>query len=95
MGSSCQFNLELLATGSTALGIKGSKIGQVRLALPPIGEQRAISEFIQSETAKLDVLRAESEHAIALLKERRSALIAAAVTGQINVRGLVTEPEVA
>ena len=33
MGGACQFNLEQLATGSTALGIKGSKVGQVRLCL--------------------------------------------------------------
>src|SRR6476469_7244491 len=46
MGSYCQANLEQLATGSTALGIKGSKVGQVRLLLPPIGEQRRIVVFL-------------------------------------------------
>lgn len=91
MGSACQFNLELLATGSTALGIKGSKVGQVRLCLPPKSEQAEIVRFIDFETAKLDCLTAEAEHVVALLKERRNSLIAAAVTGQIDVRGAIGE----
>lgn len=56
-----------------------------QLAVPPITEQHAIVEHIARETAKLDAVRAATEHTIALLKERRSALIAAAVTGQIDV----------
>ncbi|WP_255632200.1 restriction endonuclease subunit S [Xenophilus sp. Marseille-Q4582] len=38
-------------------------------------------------------MRASAEHAIGLLRERRSALIAAAVTGQIDVRGVVSAKE--
>ena len=41
------------------------------------------------ETAKLDTLTAEAQRAIDLLQERRTALISAAVTGQIDVRGAV------
>ena len=55
--------------------------------MPPIDEQRAIVAHIAAETAKLDALRAATERTIALLKERRAALIAAAVTGQIEVEG--------
>ena len=62
---------------------------------PPVDEQRAISEYLKAEDRKLDTLRAESERAIGLLKERRSALIAAAVTGQIEVRGAVSAAHVA
>ncbi|MFT4063321.1 restriction endonuclease subunit S [Paraburkholderia sp.] len=91
MGSACQFNLEQLATGSTALGIKGSKVGQVRLCLPPLDEQREIVRHINVETSKLDLLRIEAERSIDLLKERRSALIAAAVTGKIDVRNAVSQ----
>jgi type I restriction enzyme S subunit len=58
---------------------------EVYLPVPPLDEQRAIVEHIGRETAKLDALRAATERTIALLKERRSALIAAAVTGQIDV----------
>lgn len=52
---------------------------------PPLDEQREIVRHIATETAKIDRLRAATEHSIALLKERRRALIAAAVTGQIDI----------
>jgi type I restriction enzyme S subunit len=51
----------------------------------PLDEQRAIVEHIARETAKLDAVRAATERTIALLRERRSALIAAAVTGQLDL----------
>jgi len=53
--------------------------------VPPSAEQRAIIAHIKCETAKLDALREATEKTISLLKERRAALIAAAVTGQIDV----------
>jgi type I restriction enzyme S subunit len=55
------------------------------LPVPPLAEQRAIVAHIATATAKLDGLRAAAERTIALLKERRAALIAAAVTGKIAV----------
>jgi type I restriction enzyme S subunit len=55
------------------------------MPLPPLAEQDAILEAVQAETAKIDRLRAATEHSIRLLKERRGALIAAAVTGQIDI----------
>lgn len=58
----------------------------MQLPIPPQGEQIEIAEYLSRETARLDALCAEADRAIALLKERRSALIAAAVTGQIDVR---------
>ncbi len=53
--------------------------------MPPLDEQRAIVDRIDRETAPLDAMRSATERTIALLKERRAALIAAAVTGQIDV----------
>jgi len=53
--------------------------------VPSIDEQRAIVAHIEKETAKLDALRTATERTISLLKERRAALIAAAVTGGIYV----------
>ncbi len=58
---------------------------EVYLPVPPQEEQRAVIAHIARETAKLDAVRAATERTIALLKERRSALIAAAVTGQLDV----------
>ena len=62
-------------------------LGRFEIALPPAAEQRAITGYIGHSTSRLDALRAATERTIALLKERRSALIAAAVTGQIDVGG--------
>lgn len=53
--------------------------------VPPVPEQCAIVEHIERETSKLDALRAAAERTIGLLKERRAALIAAAVTGKVGV----------
>jgi type I restriction enzyme S subunit len=61
------------------------RLGDMAVPLPPHGEQCAIVEYITRETARVDAVRAATERTIALLKERRSALIAAAVTGQIDV----------
>jgi type I restriction enzyme S subunit len=57
------------------------------MPLPPIDEQDEIVAHIAAETGKLDALRAATERTIALLKERRAALIAAAVTGKLDVQG--------
>jgi type I restriction enzyme, S subunit len=84
MGSSCQFNLEQLATGSTALGIKGSKVGQVRLCLPPLDEQSEIALFLDREVRKVDALVEQQQRLIELLKEKRQAVISHAVIKGLN-----------
>lgn len=58
----------------------------VVLLFPPIDEQQAIIETIKREGARIDALVSKTECSILLLKERRSALITAAVTGQIDLR---------
>ncbi|MFZ1597988.1 MAG: hypothetical protein WAW26_19250, partial [Anaerolineae bacterium] len=80
-----QWQLGSFATGSTALGIKGERLHMLRNLLPPIDEQRAIVAHIAAETARLDAAAAATARTIALLKERRAALIAAAVTGRIDM----------
>ncbi len=66
----------------------------LEFALPPLDEQAAIAEFIADATKRFDSLTAEADVAMTLLKERRSALISAAVTGKIDVRGLVADAPV-
>ena len=61
-------------------------VGGMKVTLPPLAEQTAIAEFLDAELAKFDALTAEAQRAIDLLQERRTALISAAVTGQIDVR---------
>jgi type I restriction enzyme S subunit len=65
--------------------LSGEDVRTLRLAVPPLDEQRAIVGHLTRETATLDAVRAATERTIALLKERRSALIASAVTGQLNM----------
>jgi len=69
--------------------LNAEELGSCLVALPPLPEQRSIAAFLDRETAKFDELIAEAHHAIALLRERRTALISAAVTGKIDVRSLV------
>ena len=55
--------------------------------VPPLDEQESIADYIDTETAKLDALIAKVTNAIERLREYRTALISAAVTGKIDVRG--------
>lgn len=63
-------------------------IARFKIALPPPTEQDAVVSFLDREIAHIDELIEVAIRAITLLQERRSALISAAVTGQIDVRGL-------
>lgn len=55
--------------------------------IPPSFEQTQIARFLDYETARIDALIEEANSGVGLLQERRSALISAAVTGKIDVRG--------
>ncbi len=70
-------------------GLSLEDVRDAPVFLPPIAEQLAIVSYLHAQTSKLDTLNSEAERAITLLKERRAALISAAVTGKIDVRGLV------
>lgn len=79
--------LKNIMVGSTFKRVNVEEIRGLIVPMPPPAEQFQIAEFIESETTKSEALMIEAERAITLLHERRSALIAAAVTGQIDVRG--------
>ncbi|MFD5285159.1 restriction endonuclease subunit S [Streptomyces rubrogriseus] len=72
--------------GSTKGGLTCEALKQLRVTVPPIDEQRRIALHLDGQTSKTDTLIAETERFIDLARERRSALITAAVTGQIDVR---------
>ncbi|RKH54433.1 restriction endonuclease subunit S [Corallococcus sp. AB050B] len=82
--------IELAATGasSSMLNIGQSGILELAIAVPPLSEQSAIVVHLDIEFGNFDALIVEAQHAIDLLQERRSGLISAAVTGQIDVRGI-------
>ena len=78
-----QFDLASNSTTGLA-NLNGTMIGEVLLAVPPGPEQTAIAAFLDRETAKIDALVAEQETLIALLKEKRQAVISHAVTKGLN-----------
>ena len=76
-------------TGVSVPHISPEQINNFVIPVPPVAEQKAIAAFVGLESAKLDTLTTEAQRAIDLLQERRTALISAAVTGQIDVRDAV------
>jgi len=75
---------------SSRLRLYPEEFLKIEFPLAPLAEQRAITKTVAAELVRQDGLTTEAERAITLLKERRAALISAAVTGKIDVRGLVT-----
>jgi type I restriction enzyme S subunit len=71
---------------STIAHLTGEQLRKYRFPKPPLEEQQSIAAFLDAKLRGLDSLQAEAEQMVSLLKERRSALIAAAVTGKIDVR---------
>ena len=72
--------------GSTIAHLTGDMLRAHRFPFPPFTEQRAIVDFLDQETARIDALVAKVNDAIERLKEYRTAVISAAVTGRIDVR---------
>ena len=89
--------IELSATGasSSMQNIGQSTILKLEIPLPSIDEQESIVHSVHKQCEPLESLLTEAQYAITLLKERRSALISAAVTGKIDVRGYAPQPEAA
>ena len=80
---SVRVQLELASNGVTRFGIPKSGIGILRLPVPPLPQQRAITDYLDRETARIDALVEEKERVLTLLAEKRRALITSAV-----IRGL-------
>lgn len=87
--------LAVCMIGSTFKRINVEEIRSLVIAFPPADEQREISTYVIQQAGQFDQLIEEAVLSIELLRERRSALISAAVTGQIDVRGLATAKEAA
>ncbi|MFX4315323.1 hypothetical protein F8O53_26040, partial [Enterobacter sp. 63] len=77
--------LNTLGRGSTFLELSTDALGVVKIILPS-KETECIISFLRNETAKIDTLIKKQLQQIELLKERRTALISAAVTGKIDLR---------
>jgi type I restriction enzyme, S subunit len=93
MGSSTiRFQLERDATGASnsMQNISQGTILNLIFPLPNVTEQQAIVTYLDHETAKIDALISRIREGIEKLKEYSTALISAAVTGKIDVRGEIT-----
>jgi len=80
-------NILSLATGGGQPNVSQDIVRSLRVACPDTAEQLRIVAFLDAKTETLELLQTECWTAITLLQERRAALISAAVTGQIDVRG--------
>lgn len=86
--------LQLQSVGSTMDNLNERILGQLPVVAPSAAEQRRLLEFLEPGTIETAALVDKARRSIRLLSERRSALITAAVTGQIDVRTYrAPEPE--
>ena len=84
--------LNQASVGSTMANLNEGILGNLPIALPRVvDEQRELTEALSERLSGIRAITVLTEESIALLRERRSALIAAAVTGQIDVRGVAPE----
>jgi type I restriction enzyme S subunit len=79
--------LRYMSNATTIDVIYSDSLKEAWLVLPPLSQQTAIADFNDRETARIDALVAKLHDAVDRLKELRTALISAAVTGKIDVRG--------
>lgn len=82
------FEFEREATGASdsMQNISQGAVKSLWVTIPPSPEQRAIADYLDRETNRIDRMVAKVEDAIERLQEYRTALITAAVTGKIDVR---------
>jgi len=79
--------LVALSSGGGQPNLSQDDLRQLRLTAPPKREQQAIADYLDANTASIDALIRTIETAVDRLTEYRAALISAAVTGKIDVRG--------
>lgn len=71
----------VLATGVTRVGLKTGDIARLQVPLPPVRQQRAIADYLDRETAQIDILIEEQQRLRELLSERRNSAIVSAISG--------------
>lgn len=81
--------LRKYATGLKVFRFNTDDLKTIKILLPSLKKQDEIVDYLQSQTQNIDTLIEKSQQGINLLKERKTALISAAVTGKIDVRGIV------
>jgi type I restriction enzyme S subunit len=82
---------EYMSNGTTIQHLYQSTFYNFSFPVPPLLEQQSIIEFLDRETAQIDILIEKINKSIGYLKEYRIALISDTVTGKIDVRGTICE----
>lgn len=81
--------VELYWSYGTQQNIGMNVLENLYMVVPPIEEQQKIASYLDDKTKKIDKLIKKATKSIKLLKEKRTALISAAVTGKVDVREIV------
>ena len=92
-GRSTQSQIESVQSGAARDGLNFEQIANLVVCEPPPEDCAKVVEYVDSVEERFAAIARAAERAIDLLTERRSALISAAVTGKIDVRGLLQAPQ--
>lgn len=82
--------MEIVCNKATIPHLTAEKLESLRVPLPSGSEQNEVADYLDFETAEIDAAISDAKEAIELSKERRAALISAAVTGKIDIRDRIT-----
>jgi type I restriction enzyme S subunit len=88
LGNCGQIQLNEASYGGTKMQLSLDDIREFTLPIPPLQEQQAIISLLQQTTATMDTLRFDIQTSIHLLREKKTSMISAAVTGEINLTNL-------
>ena len=83
--SHSQAEIDTLCTSNTQKNISMGDIPKISISIPPLTEQKEISDFLDQETDQISQSKNQASRMKELLLERRQALISAAVTGKLEV----------
>jgi type I restriction enzyme S subunit len=86
-------SVEKYAKGAAQPGLNLEHVKLFPIPLPPVAEQQSILQHLEARLSGFEDLLSAAVDGIVLLRERRAALISAAVTGKIDVRDLAAQPE--
>ncbi|MEZ0332121.1 MAG: restriction endonuclease subunit S [Methylophilaceae bacterium] len=81
-----QTQIDLSQSGSGREGLNFEALGNLNVPVPPLDEQLAITVHLEEINERSSLLLSEIRNSVAKLKERRAALITAAVSGQISLQ---------
>ena len=79
-------NLNQYSVSAAQPGLSVEMVSNLSVPQPPLQEQSTISAFLDRETERIDTLTTKVRESISKLREYRTALISAAVTGKLDVR---------